>query len=182
LLNIIDHLPPNTHTNAAISQDEEHVKLMIEAGLKPAKGVSSVYYGSVEQRLDTAIDAMNRVGDLIVATNAKRGRRTPPTKHQPRPKTAFSKVQHEARLARHQALTARVLPNGPMEAPDRPRVAGQRRRDRRVLDGTAVVAQQGTATLGKVDATREGDRQARWAARGREVGRVTPSSEPATEA
>lgn len=162
--------------------DEEHVKLMIEAGLKPSPSVSQVYYGSVESRLDTAIDAISRVGDLIVATNARKGRRTPPSKPQPRPKSAFRKLQHEARLDRHKALTLRVLPNGPVEAPpEPPRVAGARRRDRRVLDGVAVVAPMGTTTVAQPgNATRDEERKARWADREREVGRVTPSSDPAT--
>lgn len=155
--------------------------MMLEAGLKPAKGVSQVYYGSVEQRLDNVADLAARIGDLIIATNSAKGKQTPPTRPQPRPSSMFGRLKHEGRLAKHRELTARLLPNGPQPAPER-RVAGGRRRDTRLLDGTAVVAAQGTQAFVKpgVSATREEERSERWKARAQEVGRVPQSSDPAT--
>jgi hypothetical protein len=183
LLNLIDHLPPNCHTNAAVASNDDHVRLMIEAGLKPAKGVSQVYYGSIEQRLDDIVDALGALRDVTIAVNSGKGKRNPPTKPRPRPTSAFSRVRHQTRMAQHESLMARLFgPDGPQpEAPQQPRVAGQRRRDRRVLDGTAVVDPLGTTAFVKAPAAqREEERAARWKDRAAEVGRVPRESTTTT--
>jgi len=183
LLNLIDHLPPNCHTNAAIANNDDHVKMMVEAGLKPAKGVSQVYYGSIEQRLDDIADALGALRDVTIAVNSAKGKRTPPTKPRPRPTSAFGRVRHQTRMAQHENLMGRLFgPEGPRpeEAPQL-RVAGQRRRDRRVLDGTAVVDPLATSTFVKApSAQREEERAARWKDRAAEVGRVPRESTTTT--
>jgi hypothetical protein len=118
LLSLIDHLPPNTHYHAALSMDEDHAKMVIEAeeaarkrGEMPDKKSPSVATWSPEVGVLTSIlDALreNTYVTKAVATDKGGGR---PPKPAPRPTSVTESVRFKMKQKAHDILKRRMLPH-----------------------------------------------------------------------
>lgn len=105
LLNLIDHLPPNCFTNAALANDEEYAEAILEhqreSGVdfsedKPA-GPSAVYWSPEMGQMATLID---KVSTLIEVQSSKPKKVVP----YPRPKTAFDEIRDAIMMDRKQKV------------------------------------------------------------------------------
>ena len=106
-------MPGASRLSEAIALDEEHVAQIIEAREKnpdgAPKGPRLSEYTPTVERLDVLIE---EIRSNTRATIAAAGARPPKTVEQPRPVTAFDKMQHQRRLAQHESLTRRILGSG----------------------------------------------------------------------
>jgi hypothetical protein len=106
LLNLIDHLPRDSHYIAAIANDDE-VMAELPADAKPSPPPLTEWSAEVAA-LAVLVD---RLGELIrlmaVQVSGKKQRPIPPY---PRPITAADKVRRRRKHHKHQALRARLLP------------------------------------------------------------------------
>lgn len=96
----------------AVSLDEEHTKMMLEA----AEGMEQKPYAPPMSQwsltaglLATLIDEVRGLRFITQAVNSKQKPR-PPMPY-PRPQTAMDRVRRQEREARHRSLVARVLPH-----------------------------------------------------------------------
>jgi hypothetical protein len=110
LLNLIDHLPRNSFFTAAVANDDEHVEQIIaareRAGSEEASGPSLSEYDGVLERLDALVDATNQNTAATIAAAGAKAPRIPP---QQRPVTAFERVAHRRKSAKHQSVVSRML-------------------------------------------------------------------------
>ena len=115
LLNLIDRLPPNSHTHTALVNDEEYAEMVLDArdkaakaGKAPSKAPHGAWW-SVEAGLLASVN--DRLAVLIESnrTNPKQ-----PVQY-PRPSTAFDRVEYRRRQKAHENLVARVLRKPPQE-------------------------------------------------------------------
>jgi hypothetical protein len=65
-------------------------------------------YDGTNERLDELIDAVRSLVTVTIAANSKRGK-APKMQPRQRPVTAFERVNHRRRSARHQQLASRIL-------------------------------------------------------------------------
>lgn len=119
LLNLIDHLPRNSHFAEAVANDEEHARLLAEA-IPASRGEEwrppmSTWSPEVAMLADL-IDAVNALKAVVTMANSQKGARKPDLKPYPRPGTMLEKVRREQRRKAHEELVARVLPNRRQEA------------------------------------------------------------------
>lgn len=132
LLNAIDFLPSHSHYGEAVANDPEHAKMLIEALGERAKGADP---GSEDDQsghpplhtwtpehaaLIRLIDVAKGIQWAIFASVP--GNKQPPQAPapEPRPKTVLDRARRQAeydrKLAKHKALTARMLPHKAQEA------------------------------------------------------------------
>lgn len=147
LLNLVDHLPSNCWYTAAVSNDEEHARMMAEAMAEQERAPDAEDSGPPVQFWDQhaamladLIDATRAIPQALVAANGGKPKEMPPY---PRPKTALERARKlaafESRKARHEKLVQRVLPHKrddyvpppPSLPPGWRRDAGGRLRDER---------------------------------------------------
>lgn len=112
LLNLIDHLPRNSFFTAAVANDDEHVEQIIAARERAGSeqgesGPSLSEYDGVLERLDALVDATNQNTAATIAAAGAKAPRIPPQK---RPETAFERVAHRRKSAKHQQTVSRMLP------------------------------------------------------------------------
>ena len=109
ILRLIDQLPRASRYNEAVSNDPEHVEMIIEARRKSnapvQKGPRVSEYTAVVERLDTLIDAIN---SNTATTIAAAGTRPPKVHLQPRPQTAYAEIEYRTNLKALERLTARI--------------------------------------------------------------------------
>jgi hypothetical protein len=112
LLNLIDHLPADSHFMEAVSLDEEHARAMV----KMSEGMDKKPYAPPMSQwsmtanlLAVLIDEVRALRHITLAVNSKQ-KPQPPNLY-PRPQTAFDKVRLQEREAKHRALVARMLPH-----------------------------------------------------------------------
>jgi len=110
LLNLIDQLRQPSRYHEAIADDDEHVAMILEA---KERSKTEAEAGPRLRDFSPEVDAMLRVVDAVnantsavIAAAGGKPRRVEP---QPRPTTAFERVAHRRRSAKHQSLTARAL-------------------------------------------------------------------------
>lgn len=109
LLNLIDHLPRTSFYYAAVANDEEHVEQIVaarEGHPQEDSGPSLTEYDGTAERLDRIADLMQQ---NTAATIAAAGAKPPMFQPQARPTTAFEKVAHRRKAAKHQQLTSRLV-------------------------------------------------------------------------
>lgn len=111
LLNLIDHLPRASFFTAAVANDDEHVEQIIAARERAGSeqgesGPSLSEYDGVLERLDALVDATNQ---NTKATIAAAGAKPPQIPPQQRPETAFERVAHRRKTAKHQQTVSRML-------------------------------------------------------------------------
>lgn len=124
LLNLIDHLPRNSHYGQAVADDEEHAKMILAAqreaekqGKKPPPYAPPLTSWSPER--ETLTEILDAIRGLAVVTANVQGNHLPMPKPSPRPRTAFDRVQHRMRMEQHESLVARVKAAQAQAAADR---------------------------------------------------------------
>ena len=111
LLNLIEHLPPDSYTYASMMLDENYVTMLNQArearpggeASSPTSRPSQAYWGAGMELLAVVAD---RLSVLIEMQSAKPRAVVP----YPRPETAMERVQYRSRWEKHRALVKRVLP------------------------------------------------------------------------
>lgn len=103
LLNLVDHLPSDSHTVAAMADDDELAARLPEPkpGPPPLQGWSP--------EVDKLTLIADRLGELITAvhnTVAKKPRRAP--RPLPRPQTARDRIKQHRRRAKHDHIKAQL--------------------------------------------------------------------------
>lgn len=121
LLNIIDHLPRNSHFVQASLDDEELAWAVVPEleRRRAAEGSASrpepLPLAEYSPEVDATYHLTDRVGFLIDAVVASSGGTPPRITPIERPETAFDRVRktvrYEIRLAAHRSLVSRLLPN-----------------------------------------------------------------------
>ena len=112
LLNFIDHLPRNSFFMQAVSLDDEHVEMILASrqfAEQEPSGPSMAIFSPEVERLDGIRNDLqaNTIATLAAAGAKKLPRFTP----RPVPETAFDRVAHRRRSAKHQQLVKRLLPH-----------------------------------------------------------------------
>ena len=124
LFNLIDHLPRHSYYSDAVSNDEEHAKMLAKAQAARAAGGedSKPYSPPMTQftpevaAIADAIDAINGVRHAIIMANSD-PKKSPPKAPDPypRPVTALmgatQRAKFELRKKKHESLVARLLPH-----------------------------------------------------------------------
>lgn len=125
LMLYIDHLPAHSHYNAAIVNDPEHVKGILEqqarlkasGELEEPKGPPLTTWTPEVAAIVRATDAIKAVQHQVLVSNWSDTKKQPPSapKPEPRPHTLLSSqgklFEHERRQAAHEALAARLVPH-----------------------------------------------------------------------
>lgn len=110
LLNLVDRLPRNSHTHAALADDLEYAEMVLEAreraeasGIDVKTGPSAATWSAEVEMLATVVD---RLAVLVVqqSTSSK----APP--RYPRPSNAFERAEHRRRQKAHMSLVSQVIP------------------------------------------------------------------------
>ena len=118
LLSLIDHLPQNTHYHHAVSQDEDHARMLIEAEKAakargdepPPSGPSMATWSPEVAILTTLVDAVKENTYTTVKVATDKGGGAPP-KPMPRPSSVLEKVRLRMRAQAHDILVRRMLPH-----------------------------------------------------------------------
>lgn len=117
LLNMIDHLPPQSHLWLAIADDEELAEKQAER--EESRGEPKEPDRPPLQGWTTQVDMLaaiyDRLGAVVDAVVASAGKKPPRMRPMPRPETAGERAKRRAKyrrqLARHRSIVDRVLPN-----------------------------------------------------------------------
>lgn len=105
LLNLIDHLPPNCHSNVALANDEEYAEMVLEQSRrerkvggeeKKAPAPSAVTWSPEMSAMAVMIDKLS----ILIETNSSKPKQIVPY---PRPKTGFDKIADQLSMASKQA-------------------------------------------------------------------------------
>lgn len=108
MLNLIEHLPTDSHYIAALAEDPEAAEHM-DPDAKP-KPPRLTEFGPDIAALSVIAD---RLGLLIRVTRAAAGEKRPPAMQPyPRPRLAIDRLRHQRRLARHDHIKRQLLPGG----------------------------------------------------------------------
>lgn len=103
LLNIVDHLPGNSHTSAAMADDDE----LAERMPAPEPGSPPLQSWSPEvERLTLIADRLGEVVTAVYNTVAKKPSKPPP--RLPRPQTAVDRLRQRRRRAKHTLVLERL--------------------------------------------------------------------------
>lgn len=112
LLNLIDHLPADSHMNAVLVNDMEYARMVMtekkrreRAGLEVSVGPSIATWSPTVNLLAVIAD---RLAALIESNSAKPRAVVPYA----RPKTAFDRLDRDEMEAVHKRLTAALVPQG----------------------------------------------------------------------
>lgn len=128
LLNAIDYLPSHSHYGEAVANDPEHAAMLAQALAERADGAAAGSEDDAESSpplhtwdptvnvLTNILDAVRGVQFAVVASNYEgKGKKPEPPTPSPRPKTVMDRARKQAvydrKLAKHKALTARMLPH-----------------------------------------------------------------------
>jgi hypothetical protein len=114
LLNLIDHLPQNTHYQNALAKDPEHAARIAEHRAQHPEQETDAsppwYTWSPElAKLTDVLDQLKIISYRIAATNGATGVEKP--KMDARPKSELSKAMERMKWRKHEALAARMLRN-----------------------------------------------------------------------
>lgn len=109
LLNLIDHLPRNSHFAEATAQDDELAEGLLDRpeGGRPAAPPMTEF--SPEAEVLAAV--VDRLGELIRTYAAANGGNPPPLKLWPRPVTAADRAHARARKAAMDDLQKTLFPD-----------------------------------------------------------------------
>lgn len=105
LLNLVDHLPQDSHTVAAMADDEE----LAASFPDPEPGPAAPPLQTWTPEVDKLTLIADRLGELVTAvhnTVAKKPARPP--RPLPRPQTARDRLRRQQRRSKHDALTAQL--------------------------------------------------------------------------
>jgi hypothetical protein len=109
LLNLIDHLPRNSHYYQAISDDELFAEQVLDADTPSSQGTRLMTEWTPETEMLTNI--YDRLGEQIAVALAVGGAKKPARpKPMVRPKTAMDRVKRKRRERESAALKSKLLP------------------------------------------------------------------------
>jgi hypothetical protein len=112
LLDLIDHLPSNSAFHAAIADDEDYARQVLELEERegrPAAAPPRLDEFSPEVRaLAVIADKLSYLASIQVA---RAGKTPPKSEPYPRPVTALDRVRRRRDMARHRSVVARLLPD-----------------------------------------------------------------------
>lgn len=110
ILNFIDHLPQASHFYAAVSQDKEHVKALLEA----TKGQPPTPYHPPQSEFGLTQELLTKVVEAVqqatLAVIASAGAKPPKVKPLPRPASLVEDIKLEDIERKHEDLVRRILP------------------------------------------------------------------------
>lgn len=123
-LDLIDRLPAHSWYSAAVSNDEDHARMLAESLIarkelddesSSDKGPPLTSWTPEVAKLTEVVDAVSAVHHAIIAVNSEKGKVPDPPKPSPRPTTplerAMKRANYEVRKERHEALARRMLPH-----------------------------------------------------------------------
>lgn len=109
LLGLIDHLPPNSHMNQLLMNDEEHLRSALQRQKRGGTGASSMSeWSTTNSMLATLIDAVNRNSVITQAVSSSGGSK-PSYEPYPRPATALDKIRNDLERERHENMNSILL-------------------------------------------------------------------------
>jgi hypothetical protein len=111
LLNLINHLPRDSHFLDATAQDEEHVELLVKATEGQPKKEYAPPGSQWDVRAELLAQAVDKLDQVITVLVAANGGKPGKPNMTPRPTTKFSSVEAKRLQSRHDALVRRVLPH-----------------------------------------------------------------------
>ena len=121
LLNLIDHLPQNTWYQAAVSMDEEHAEMVLEAQAQarksgqpdPGPPAPSLATWSPEVDMTSrAVNALKEIAYILMKANNGSPKEPKPV---PRPTNAMEVARLRRKQRDHESLKSRLLPGGSTE-------------------------------------------------------------------
>lgn len=118
LLNLIDHLPRNSRYSEAVSNDPEHMRMLLDAGGGPTKNARppmSSWTPEVEAITGVA-DLLKALLGVTIMANSKKGAKKPDLAPALRPGTVLSEIERQRKRERHRMLVAKMLPKAGEEA------------------------------------------------------------------
>jgi hypothetical protein len=112
LLSLLDGLRRTSHVSEAFAMDEELAEMYLEQE-RLSKGATAARsarrYSEFTAEVELLSNAVDRLGELIVAVAASRGARRRKVEPMPRPETAMHRVRMKRTRNHHQYTVARVF-------------------------------------------------------------------------
>lgn len=103
LLNLIEHLPGDSHYLAAVANDDE----LAEQAPEPKPGPPPLHTWTPEvDKLTLIADRLGEVVAAVYSTNAKKPPKPPP--RLPRPQTAYDRIKTKRRRDKHHLVRNRL--------------------------------------------------------------------------
>jgi hypothetical protein len=110
LLNVIDHLPRNSHYVEAVSLDEQVAERILnmpdDSVSRPRRRMSE--YSVVVETLSLLTDRVSELIGTVAASKGLKPRKIPPA---PRPETATERLRSQRRRVTHRRLVSKLLPH-----------------------------------------------------------------------
>ena len=108
LLNLIDHLPRNSHYAEAMAQDEEVAEGLVDV---PAGGPGSPPLTEFTPEVEAIVAVVDRLGDVVNTLIAANGGKPKPVRPWPRPVTALDRVRARKRAEAMDVLERKLFPD-----------------------------------------------------------------------
>ena len=102
---LLSQMPSSARWRCAVSEDEEVVERLLDAGVKRPTRPPSDEWGLVPELLATVVDRLATVTATIAASAGVKANQAPPY---PRPLSAVERVETRRAWRRHDALVAEV--------------------------------------------------------------------------
>jgi hypothetical protein len=118
LLNLIDHLPQNTHYHNSLMRDPEHAKRVAEYKIahpdtETSKAPPWNIWSPQYEALQSIIDELRVLRATLVGVN---GGKPGKPEFTPKPTSEIQKAVHREKWRAHDKLKAGFLPNGPQHS------------------------------------------------------------------
>lgn len=116
LLNLIDHLPPNAHSNVALANDEEYAKMVLKERLATGLDLSENKKSAPDARTwTTEVSMLAAIIDKLSVLAEMQSQNPKQIVPYPRPRTAFDNIEDTVMMAKKQAvhdyLTRQLIPS-----------------------------------------------------------------------
>lgn len=108
ILDFLEHLPSTSAYNAAVAEDEDLAREMLDQPEPPARAPRLTEFGPDVRVLAEIRDLQASILAVLIKANGGKPQKTKPY---PRPVTAMQKLRQKIRYSRHKDLVRRVLPN-----------------------------------------------------------------------
>lgn len=108
ILDFLEHLPSTSAYNAALADDEDLAREMLEQPEPPARPPRLTEFGPDVRVLAEIRDLQASILAVLIKANGGKPQKTKPY---PRPVTALQKMRRRVKYSRHMDLVRRVLPN-----------------------------------------------------------------------
>ena len=112
LLTLINQLPPASRYTAAVSNDDEHVALLIEAMERQPKTDEKDESGPSLAGWTPEVDKLTEISDLLAqnlsVAIAAAGGKPKPMKPSSRPVSAFARVKERKTVSAHKSVVQRM--------------------------------------------------------------------------